>query len=272
MTSVTESQEFSEENDALWQRFIADGNADARLQLIDAYQPFAKSMAARLYARRPDSDIEFGDYLQHAFIGLIESVDRYRPEEKASFTTFASYRIRGAVLDGVEKASERREAGAYARRVANERLRSLDSEDFGSRREEAKRGSSRNSADASKRGDANDAGGDAFASLVSVTTRLALAFLLEDAGMTRDAKAASADDPYAMNLMRDLAERLVEAMDELPERDRNILRCHYFGHMDFTCVAKLLGLSKGRVSQLHRRALDRLRDLLRERGRFDDFF
>jgi RNA polymerase sigma factor for flagellar operon FliA len=65
---------------------------------------------------------------------------------------------------------------------------------------------------------------------------------------------------------KDLRTALRSCLDVLPEREKSILSWHYFDGMTFDQIAKLYDVSKGRISQLHRSALDRLRKAMREQG------
>src|SRR5258708_35994595 len=103
-----------EEEAALWQRYVADRDPVLRAKLIERYLPTAQKLAAYAYSRRGPQAPEFADYLQWARLGMIEAFDRYDPKREASFVTFAGYRIRGAILNGLERATE--QAAQHARR------------------------------------------------------------------------------------------------------------------------------------------------------------
>lgn len=217
------------EERGLWSQARVHGDAGARIALIDHYTDVARMIAARYYRTRSDDDVEFRDYLQYAMVGLIESVDRYDPDNEASFSTFAGYRIRGAVLNGLEKATERREQAAFRRRHARDRLESI----------------------AAAGGDAD---ADPFEQMVSVTVELALSYMLEDSGILERGDETD-DRVFERHAVRELYNHLGQIVDRLPERERFIVRNHYFHDVPFEELARLLDVSKGRVSQLHKRAL-----------------
>ena len=98
----------SEEERRLWrERRQDDGVAQA--SLVDRYLPFARSVAVGLYSKRLDDTVPFEDYIQYANLGLLEAIERFDVERGLAFTTYATYRIRGAVLNGLETATERHE-------------------------------------------------------------------------------------------------------------------------------------------------------------------
>ncbi|WP_127017330.1 sigma-70 family RNA polymerase sigma factor [Anoxybacter fermentans] len=84
-----------EEEQALWRRYKENGDRSARQELITAYQPLVYRLVARLAV---SSDILM-DLIQEGIIGLIEAVENFEPERKIRFSTYATYRIRGRVLN-----------------------------------------------------------------------------------------------------------------------------------------------------------------------------
>src|SRR6266571_2881847 len=77
----------------LWREHADDG---ARQRLLDLHLPYARIVAASYYAKRFHDEIEFGDYLQLASLGLIEALSRFNPGVGVRFRTFAARRMHGA--------------------------------------------------------------------------------------------------------------------------------------------------------------------------------
>lgn len=88
----------SEEAD-LWRGFRRGGDATSRVRLIEAYQPLVFKVVMQL---RPPGPVLM-DMIQEGSVGLIESVERFDPERGVRFSTFASYRIRGRVLNALDR-------------------------------------------------------------------------------------------------------------------------------------------------------------------------
>lgn len=88
----------SEEAD-LWRGFRRGGDATSRARLIEAYQPLVFKVVMQL---RPAGPLLM-DMIQEGSVGLIESVERFDPERGVRFSTFASYRIRGRVLNALDR-------------------------------------------------------------------------------------------------------------------------------------------------------------------------
>jgi RNA polymerase sigma factor for flagellar operon FliA len=112
-----------------------------------------------------------------------------------------------------------------------------------------------------------------MARVAEIAVGLALGFMLEDAGLfSHDGEGApeirSQTTAYDSLAWKDTVEHLHAQLSALPEREQMILRQHYLLGVSFDQIASLLSITKGRVSQLHKAALSRLRQRMAQRGRF----
>jgi RNA polymerase sigma factor FliA len=206
------------------------------------HMEYARTLAALVYGRRVTDDVEFGDYLQYARIGLLEAFERFEPAHGVQFRTFAAHRIRGAILDGVAQLSERQQQAALRRRVRHDRATSLLED-----------------ADPAVAG-----GRGVLEQLAEVALGLAIGILLEDTGMFADESTAPAapDGPYRSVALKQTRARLDEMVHRLAESERRVIKQHYhYGH-PFEQIAREVGVTKGRISQIHKQALQSLRAML----------
>lgn len=222
-----------------------NGITAAREQLVSQYLPLAKRIAAGLFARRPTNDVEFGDYLHLAYVGLLEAIQRYRTDSGAQFATFATYRIRGAILNGVPLMTETGDRISYLHRAHRDRAESV------------------------LEGQPDAAA--SLASLLEMVVAVALTVQLDEIAEQESAEPTVVADPYASRLYEDSQRRLKRAMESLPDRERQIVNFHYFHQMGFDEIAGLLAVTKGRVSQLHKRALEQIRAAM-GKARFAEFY
>jgi RNA polymerase sigma factor for flagellar operon FliA len=229
---------------ALWAAWRQQQDAAARAALIGHHRDFARIMAGRQYARRVTDEVGFDDYLQLASVALIECVDRYDPAVGASFRTYASPRIAGAISNGLESMSERSRQLAHQRKLERERLASLGEEAAGA--------------------PADTPAEDRYERLAAVAAGLAMGFLLDGAAGGESGEGAYADNAYDRVLVRQVRQRLQARLAELPEREALVIRRHYLQGQAFDEIGEVLGLTRGRVSQLHRQALALLRQGLGE--------
>lgn len=235
---------------ALWAEFGRSGAAQAREQLISMHLPFARTMAAKLYAARTHREVEFDEYLQYARIGLMEAADRFDASRGFKFETFAASRITGAILNGMRSYSEIHEQVAARKRIVAERIGSLNA-----------------GAPAIDPADTEAV----FARLAEIAIGLAVGFALDETGMVRDEQAEPEllDRTYTGVELRQLKRRVRVLVEQLPERQRQVIACHYLQHLPFEEIAGRLGVTRGRVSQIHKEALARLRAGLDPGGGLD---
>lgn len=215
----------------LWERWVDERDTRARDALILMHASWARLLARDIFLRVRPRDIEWGEFAQNATVGLIEATDRYDPGRGVEFRAFARHRVRGAVFNGLRQLWDKLPRSAQISDA--DRMDSLD-----------------------------DESGDPLESFVSLTIGLGIGHLLDVASLPDS--TSERRDPYA-SLERDqIQELLRRAVELLPERERMVLTLHYFQHVPFVEIAEFLGLTKGRISQLHRQGIERLRGCLRE--------
>lgn len=232
----------------LWRRLRQDQDDGARRQLLDLHMPYARTVAAVLYGRRVNEEVEFGDYLQFASVGLVEAVDRYDPLRGVQFRTFASRRMQGAILSGLERCTEKQQQIAARHRLRSTRLQEVKS-------------AARDGSDAASLPQ-HPAELMRFVSEVGIG--LALCWMLEGTGLVETPARTECVPFYRAVAVQELRARLLQAIDSLPVQERSVMRSHYLQDMSFEDVARMLQLTKGRISQIHRQALARLRQSLRD--------
>lgn len=208
-----------------------------RERIVAAYLPFARMLTAKAFARRTFIELEFVDFLQYAAIGLIEAVDRFDPGRAIKFETFATPRINGAILNGIATFTERQGQVRARQRVTSERMESV--------REGGPAG-----ADAD----------DLFVYLAELAVDLALGFILDSADEIPAEVSGYPDNTYRRIEIAQLGSRVKALVDGLPDKEKKVVNYHYMQQLPFDEVAAIMNLSKGRVSQLHRSAIGRLRD------------
>lgn len=233
------------EENRLWLVFKEDRSSEARAKLFAIHARFARSIGRRAYRERNYGDLDLPDIDQAAYSGLIQAIDRFDPERGTAFRSFATSRIAGEVIDTISRMSEMREQISWRHRVRSERIRSLhaDHSDASSAEQSLER-------------------------LVEIAVGLAVGFMLEGTNLYQDEEASVAPNAYESVAWNAMRASLRSCLDNLPDRDRAVLRHHYYDGMAFEQIARLQRLSKGRISQIHRSALDRLRKTMRQQGHF----
>ena len=222
---------------SLWRRLRFEGNERCRETLFTRYMPLARALAAKYLKAQQTRSIERGDLDQFAFEGLLQSLDRFNPLKGVPFSAFARPRISGNITDGMARMSDMTAHLGHMRRSRRERLVSLQ---------------------------AAEISGDALDQLADLAFDLAIGIMLDDTGIVESADGAD----NRVNVYEGLAWRqaqaaLTEEISSLPENEGAVIQHHYQNGLNFATIAELLRLTRGRISQLHRSAIERLRRRLR---------
>jgi len=232
----------------LWKEFQSKPDPGLRECIIENYLPFAKMLAAKAYAKRTFIELEFLDYLQYASIGLIEAVDRFDPARDVKFETFAAPRITGSILNGLCSLSERQEQVHARRKIISDRIESLKYARSKSHDPHA-----------------------VFSYLAEVSIGIALGFVLEDSSMYQADEPIYPDNTYEHVELKQMRQGLKRLLKFLPENERKVISYHYQHQLSFDEITRILGLTKGRISQIHKSALQRLRNSLSNQNNTVDF-
>lgn len=209
---------------------------------IDEYRPLVLSVVRRVRAEfQLTSDP--GDLEGSAFQGLLEARERFDPARGVQFSTFAYYRIRGAVIDHVRKAG-------YLSRRAWRHLRASDTTDRLCEASLDARGAHRGNAD------------EASAAISATLGHLATAFVLTACA---DDFADRSEDAEERLLGAEERACLHELLDTLPDREQQLIRGYYFEGKRFDQLAVDLGVSKSWASRMHIKTLSELRKALTRR-------
>ena len=226
-----------EPDPAVWSDYRRAPTAKTREALFTAYLPFAKSVAGRIRRQRRGADIEIGDLHQLAATGLLEAIDRFDPDRGSPFTAFAARRIAGSIHDGIAASSELRRQASHKSRLRSDRVRSL-----------TRSGQDTSSIDA------------AMSALADLVVDLALGFMLEEAGYSAGPEASSrTPTAYESLAWSQTVRRVTAAIEDISDPEQTVIRLHYLEGLEFVRIAEAMGLSKGRISQIHASALGALR-------------
>jgi RNA polymerase sigma factor FliA len=246
----------------LWRRYKDAGDDSARERLVVAYSPLVKFVAGRTGARLP-SHVEQGDLISYGMIGLVEAMDRFEPKRQIRFETFAMQRIRGAIID------ELRSLDWVPRSV---RSRAREIEQANSKLEHSLGRAPSDEELAEKLRISEE---ELQESLLQISNSSILA--LEELWMTPDSSGdrvslldtiedESAPDPQAALDTSEVKDLLSDAIQDLPERETLVIALYYFENLTLREIGEVLGVTESRVSQLHSKAVLRLRSRLKSSG------
>jgi RNA polymerase sigma factor for flagellar operon FliA len=227
------------------------GGSPTTQQLVDQCQGLVRTLAMRIRRKLPKY-VELEDLIAYGQIGLMEAGRDYDPSRGSRFSTYAYYRIRGAIYDGLSKMS-------WLSRAQYSRIRyeQMGNEVLGLESEE---------------GTHAPAGGieSEMRWLRDVGRTLAVVYLASHHEFNQEAEAClsdpSAPSAPAEVISREISDKLHELIDALPPLARALIRATYFEGLTLQDAAKKLGVSKSWASRLHARTLQRLARSLRLQG------
>jgi RNA polymerase sigma factor for flagellar operon FliA len=231
--------------------------AAQRNQLIEQHLALVQAIAGKL-KRNLGRALDFEDLVGYGCKGLVEAAERFDPGQGTAFTTFAYYRIRGAMLDGLRTMGWYSRTD-YARYRAEERahqyLQNLAD------RAGAAEGAAANvpGGAAAQKPDAGTALGEIAEILAGVATVHITS--LEAAATIVDERLPPADENVER---RQTAARLRTAIGRLPQQERRLMELYYFGDKNLEEAGAELGITKSWACRLHARAVTLLRAALEE--------
>jgi RNA polymerase sigma factor for flagellar operon FliA len=242
----------------LWRRYKDDGDNGARERLVVAYSPMVKFVAGRLGAGLP-SHVEDADLISYGLMGLIGAIERFEPDRGIKFETFAMTRIRGAIIDELRSLdwvprsvrSRAREIEAAQSKLEHELQRAPTEEELS-----VKLGMSIEDLQSSLLEIANSsvyALDELWTVSDSSGDKVSLLDTIPDEG---------AADPQEALDTSEVKDRLTEAIGSLPEREQLVVALYYYEHLTLREIGEVLGVTESRVSQLHTKAVMRLKSHL----------
>lgn len=202
----------------------------SRERLFHRYDQWSKALARQIFSGYYLDYADCSDFEHYASIGLLEAIDRYDPNIGAPFKSYAKKRIKGAILSHIFRYSETSSHAMWKHKNVVERVDSFQS-------------ISSNNADSSEL-------------VVDEIVDLALSFLLEK---DTSNEYLLAGERYCSNELDNLHDRAWQFIEHLQDMSQQVLRMHYQQHKSFTEIADKLGLTIGRISQIHREAIKEIR-------------
>lgn len=226
-----------------------------RNALAQEFLPMVKRIAYHMMTRLPAS-VEVDDLIQAGLMGLMDAVSRYDAEQGAHFETYATQRVRGAMLDELREADWASRNVRRAGRQIESAMHILQQ---------------RHQRPPSEQEIADEMGLDihAYFDLLNDARGAQLVYYedLHDAdGDDFLERFADRDDqgPFDALSSRHFKKALAQAVGILPEREKQLMGMYYEQEMNFKEIGAVLGVSESRVCQLHSQAISRLRGRLRE--------
>jgi RNA polymerase sigma factor FliA len=239
----------------VWREYKKTGDPYLQEELVLNYQGLVFKLAHKI-VRKLKQGTEVEDLISDGMVGLVKAIDAFEPERGFQFSTYATPVVRGSILNGLRRLDwvpERTKTKARNFQRAVEKIsqvtgRRPTEEDIAEELEISAKEVYELISDLSSM------------YLLSLDTPIgsedsdaSMGDLVEDTGFVApDAEVEFGEERDALRA----------SLEKLPERERDIVESHYFGGETFESISQRIGVSKQRVSQLHLRAVRRMRDSL----------
>jgi RNA polymerase sigma factor for flagellar operon FliA len=245
----------AEDMQTLWVEFRKSRDKKLRDRLILNYAPLVKYVAGRLGSGLP-AHVDEGDLVSYGLLGLIGAIERYDPERDVKFETYAIARIKGSIIDELR-------AMDWVPRSVRARARDIERA-VGEL--EGKLGRAPTDEEISEKLGLTQEELDDSLSEISRSSIAALDELWTISSSGGDTVAlidtiedTQGPEPQSALAQTELKEAIGEAIARLPEREKLVVTLYYYEELTLREIGEVLGVTESRVSQLHTKAILRLK-------------
>ena len=242
----------------LWRKYKEEGDARSRERLVLAYSPLVKYVAGRMSSGLP-AHVEEADLISYGLLGLISAIERFDLDREIRFETFAITRIKGSIIDELRSLD-------WVPRSVRAKAREIE-------RTNAKIENQLHRAPSdSEMAAALDTTVEEFQeSLVRISNSSVVAldelWTVSDSSGDQVSLLDTIQDPTAIDPaqemdLTDMKDRLADAIARLPEREKLVVALYYYENLTLREIGEVLGVTESRVSQLHTKAVLRLKSRL----------
>ncbi|MCR4678540.1 MAG: FliA/WhiG family RNA polymerase sigma factor [Lachnospiraceae bacterium] len=237
----------------LWEKYSSEKTAELREQLILEYAPLVKVVAGRL-SMYLGYNVEYDDLCSYGIFGLIDAIDKFDFCKDVKFETYASLRIRGSILDQIRKMD-------WIPRTVRQRQRDIDKAMHEIEIETGHPASDEELA--AKLGISGDELND-WQSQLKVTNVISLNEFMESGAEVPNERnlASHFEGPEEVLDKKELKEKLMESLESLTEKEKQVILLYYYEELTLKEISYALEVSESRVSQLHTKALSKMREKL----------
>jgi len=235
-----------EDKDKLWKSYTTTRDPALREQLILEYAPLVKLVAGRL-VMHVGQYVDFDDLTSYGIFGLIDAIDKYNPDKGIKFETYASIRIRGAIIDNIRKL----DWVPRSLRAKNKQLEQVYAD------LSAELGREPTDEEVADKLSIPIYEAQELIRKSSVASLVSLDDYLEQ---NNDAHFFSLspshiENPESAYEMMETKQALADAIDQLSDKEKKVIMLYYYEELTLKEISAVLGVSESRVSQIHTKAV-----------------
>lgn len=240
----------AEEKEMLWEAYRKNPSPELREKIILEYAQLVKVVAGRL-SMYLGYNVEYDDLVSYGIFGLIDAIDKFDLNKDVKFETYASLRIRGAILDQIRKMD-------WIPRTVRQKQKKIDE---AIKQIEMRTGKNALDEEIADELGLSESELNTWQSQLKVTNVVSLnEFLEQGSEPVMDARQNSHFiQPEDLIQENELKEVLQEALELLTEKEKKVILLYYYEDLTLKEISQILEVSESRVSQLHTKALQKMR-------------
>ncbi len=243
----------------LWAEYARTKSPESREKIILEYAPLVKVVAGRL-SMYLGYNVEYDDLVGYGIFGLIDAIDKFDPGKAVKFETYASLRIRGAILDQIRKMD-------WIPRTIRQKQKKIN---VAVKEIEEKTGRNATDNEIAKELGISDDEYLEWQCQMKVTNVMSLNEYIEqgtDVPQDRNTPSKQFEQPEDVVEQGELKAMLAEALDLLTEKERKVIVLYYYEELTLKEISNILEVSESRISQLHTKGLQKMKTKM---GRYMD--
>lgn len=234
------------EKELLWEMYQKTPTAEIREQIIIEYAPLVRLVAGRL-SMYLGYNVEYEDLVSYGVFGLIDAIDKFDTGKDVKFETYASLRIRGAILDQIRRMDWIPRTVRQKQKKIDEAIKSV----------EMKTGKAATDEDIARELGVSDDEYSNWQSQLKITNVVSLnEFVEQGSEPVMDARTnshfAQPEDVVSQNELKEVLEQTLEI---LTEKEKKVILLYYYEELTLKEISRVLEVSESRISQLHTKAL-----------------
>lgn len=239
------------EEQSLWHRYKKNDDQQAKNQLIEKYIELVKIIAGRLY-NSYGTNVEYEDLVSYGIFGLLDAIEKFDIDKKVKFKTYASIRIRGAIIDQLRSLDWVPRSIRQKSKKLEEAYRKVENE------------LGRNPTDMEIAKELNITLKELSNMLQQVNSFniISLEERIYEYNTIDHLEYEEENSPENILSNKEIYETLEYNIENLPERERQVISLYYYDELTYKEIGKILNVSESRVSQLHYKAINKLKSKL----------
>lgn len=237
------------ERKKLWDQYMKNKTPEIREQLILEYANVVNLVAGRL-SMYLGYTVEYDDLVGYGIFGLIDAIDKYDTSKNVKFETYASLRIRGSILDQIRKMD-------WIPRTLRQKQKQMDT---AAAKLEAENGRPATADEIAEELGISRDEYDNWKTEAEFTNMVSLDDYLEQGSEGRmETFGAKFQQPENAIQKKELKQMLVEALNTLTEKEQKVITFYYYEELTLKEISQILSVSESRISQLHTKALQKIK-------------